>query len=84
MAKKRKRKVTPRDNTGNRKVSDISLVKRGLRATPVIIVLVLLVVIFSRLGVLHKFETVALDSEMRVNVASQRRRDGRCVVESDV
>jgi CHASE2 domain-containing sensor protein len=69
MAKKRKRKLTSRNGTGSRRGSDISFVKRGLRATPVIVLLILLVVVFSRLGVLHKFETVALDSEMRVNVA---------------
>jgi CHASE2 domain-containing sensor protein len=69
MAKKRKRKLTSRNSTGSRRGSDMSFVKRGLRATPVIVLLILLVVVFSRLGVLHKFETVALDSEMRVNVA---------------
>src|SRR5438067_13923948 len=69
MAKKRKRKLTSRNRAGSRRGSDISLVKRGLRATPVIVLLILLVVVLNRLGVLHKFETVTLDSEMRVNVA---------------
>jgi len=52
------RKKKQRGNSGSkRKISprDLTLLRRLLKATPVLLFLVVLVVVFGRLGVLHKF-----------------------------
>jgi hypothetical protein len=70
MAKRKRRNRTrnqPRIRRGHVKERKITLAKRLLRATPVLIFLLLLVFVFSGLGVLDKLETAALDTEARLN-----------------
>src|SRR3954451_7825925 len=63
MAKtRRKRKRQP-----PRKTAKPGFLRRLLRATPVMLLLIALVILFGRLGVLHKFETITLDAEARLN-----------------
>lgn len=70
--RKRKPSTRSRDNREVNKKTSLTLAKRLLRAAPVLISLVLLVFAFSRLGVLDKFETVALDTEAHLNALPEK------------
>lgn len=66
MRKKKSERGKPRRNP-RRRTTKPSLARRLARATPLILILVLLVIAFGRLGVLHKLETITLDTEARLN-----------------
>lgn len=65
--RKKKSDSAKRKRSSNQRTRKTSLPRRIARATPLILVLVLLGVVFSRLGVLHKLETLTLDTEARLN-----------------
>lgn len=63
----RKKKTAHRKRGPKERAARPGLGRRVLRTAPLMFLLIILVIAFGRLGVLHKFETMALDTETRLN-----------------